>query len=302
MSGTLIEPSSKRQGSENSSRLPGPFSITDPVGLKGGDTNVYRYCGNSPTNATDPSGLADIQRRQTIPTEGLDINPALRQTIGTRWDWVWNNGDARFIVQQVTDSGTFSVWIRDPTTGKEYQSSVSWRETYVEAWANNAGSDENHLAGPRQAVNYLQEKTGWRFFARGDKLYIKDKNGVEWEVVRWTFEMTARFRARNGSYNNWNPPAPANGKNTHVWTTNVDFAVTGLVIDEEETKVTPGTTFTRMLYPGVRQPLLPNFPPDVTTRNLEVVCTDTWSITWTAGQKHPTANYTTSGYHVASGQ
>lgn len=57
MSSTLIEPSSKRQGSENSSRLPGSFSITDPVGLKGGDTNVYRYCGNSPTNATDPTGL-----------------------------------------------------------------------------------------------------------------------------------------------------------------------------------------------------------------------------------------------------
>ena len=25
-----------------------------------GDTNLYRYCGNSPTNATDPSGLDGI--------------------------------------------------------------------------------------------------------------------------------------------------------------------------------------------------------------------------------------------------
>ena len=30
----------------------------DPKGFEAGDTNLYRYVGNSPTNATDPSGLA----------------------------------------------------------------------------------------------------------------------------------------------------------------------------------------------------------------------------------------------------
>jgi len=29
----------------------------DPIGFAGGDANLYRYVGNSPTNATDPSGL-----------------------------------------------------------------------------------------------------------------------------------------------------------------------------------------------------------------------------------------------------
>ncbi len=32
------------------------FISQDPLGFAGGDTNLYRYCGNSPTNATDPSG------------------------------------------------------------------------------------------------------------------------------------------------------------------------------------------------------------------------------------------------------
>ena len=32
------------------------FIGVDPIGLRGGDTNLYRYCFNSPTNATDPSG------------------------------------------------------------------------------------------------------------------------------------------------------------------------------------------------------------------------------------------------------
>jgi RHS repeat-associated protein len=34
------------------------FISEDPTSLTAGDTNVDRYCGNSPTNAVDPSGLA----------------------------------------------------------------------------------------------------------------------------------------------------------------------------------------------------------------------------------------------------
>jgi RHS repeat-associated protein len=34
----------------------GRFLSTDPIGFTAGDANLYRYVGNSPTNATDPSG------------------------------------------------------------------------------------------------------------------------------------------------------------------------------------------------------------------------------------------------------
>jgi RHS repeat-associated protein len=37
----------------------GRFISQDPIGFAGGDENLYRYVGNSPTNATDPSGLQD---------------------------------------------------------------------------------------------------------------------------------------------------------------------------------------------------------------------------------------------------
>ncbi len=37
----------------------GRFLSEDPIGFAGGDANLYRYIGNSPTNATDPSGLAE---------------------------------------------------------------------------------------------------------------------------------------------------------------------------------------------------------------------------------------------------
>jgi RHS repeat-associated protein len=37
--------------------IAGWFSV-DPKGFDGGQTNLYVYCGNSPTNAVDPTGLA----------------------------------------------------------------------------------------------------------------------------------------------------------------------------------------------------------------------------------------------------
>jgi RHS repeat-associated protein len=37
----------------------GRWLSEDPSGLAGGDDNLYRYCGNGPTDGTDPSGLAD---------------------------------------------------------------------------------------------------------------------------------------------------------------------------------------------------------------------------------------------------
>ena len=36
----------------------GQFISEDPIGFEAGDANTRRYVGNSPTNATDPSGLA----------------------------------------------------------------------------------------------------------------------------------------------------------------------------------------------------------------------------------------------------
>jgi RHS repeat-associated protein len=35
----------------------GRFISEDPLGFEAGDPNLYRYVGNSPTNATDPLGL-----------------------------------------------------------------------------------------------------------------------------------------------------------------------------------------------------------------------------------------------------
>jgi len=42
----------------------GQFIGQDPIGFEAGDANLYRYVGNGPTNATDPSGLAPADEPQ----------------------------------------------------------------------------------------------------------------------------------------------------------------------------------------------------------------------------------------------
>ena len=38
----------------------GNWLSQDPLSFAAGQTNLSEYCGNSPTNATDPSGMAEI--------------------------------------------------------------------------------------------------------------------------------------------------------------------------------------------------------------------------------------------------
>ena len=51
----------------------GRFTTQDPTGFGGGDPNLYRYCGNQPTDVTDPAG--------------------------TDW-WLWNSGGGKTLVHQ----------------------------------------------------------------------------------------------------------------------------------------------------------------------------------------------------------
>ena len=37
----------------------GRWISEDPIGFEAGDANLYRYVGNGPTNAVDPSGLEE---------------------------------------------------------------------------------------------------------------------------------------------------------------------------------------------------------------------------------------------------
>ena len=56
----------------------GSWISQDPAGFDGGDTNEYRYVGDSPTNGVDPSGLTK-GGRQNIKVTGIPSNVTVKE-------------------------------------------------------------------------------------------------------------------------------------------------------------------------------------------------------------------------------
>ena len=67
----------------------GRWISQDPIGFGGGDANLYRYVGNSPTNATDPSGL--VEDDEKLPSSyPLDFDDkSTNETEALRWKLYW---------------------------------------------------------------------------------------------------------------------------------------------------------------------------------------------------------------------
>jgi len=80
----------------------GRWTQTDPIGFDAGDTNLYRFVGNGPVNAVDPSGLEEsfgnsgwwpwnwlddtIDDAQTIINAGSTVDDNFNRNVGYRWD------------------------------------------------------------------------------------------------------------------------------------------------------------------------------------------------------------------------
>lgn len=63
----------------------------DPIGFDAGDMDLYRYVGNDPTNATDPSGLAKLIVVSTPsgPDGGVSVGCRIAQIFYVSYDTVF---------------------------------------------------------------------------------------------------------------------------------------------------------------------------------------------------------------------
>lgn len=76
----------------------GRWMQEDPIDFEGGDLNLYRYVGNGPTNATDPSGLQIqggggfvIGLPTGLPRDPIDPRPPWWR-VHDRWQWRLRHG------------------------------------------------------------------------------------------------------------------------------------------------------------------------------------------------------------------
>lgn len=69
----------------------GRWTAEDPIAFAGGDANLDRYVGNSPTNAIDPSGLAPMRVPQFPPRNGLRPFPDDLRPLPVTWNPVPNS-------------------------------------------------------------------------------------------------------------------------------------------------------------------------------------------------------------------
>ena len=51
------------------------WTTQDPIGFRGGDANLYRYCGNDPINHVDPNGLIGFGVPNLLIGDGVEITP-----------------------------------------------------------------------------------------------------------------------------------------------------------------------------------------------------------------------------------
>jgi RHS repeat-associated protein len=109
----------KETGLQNNRARPydpatGRFISQDPIGFGGGDANLYRYVGNGPTNATDPSGLEAILVIY-VETIGMPRNVDLDQV-----------GDNMEQILQAAGSSARIVLI--PTSRDVHHSERGWHD------------------------------------------------------------------------------------------------------------------------------------------------------------------------------
>ena len=104
----------------------GNFTSRDPMGYAAADDNLYRYCGNAPTDGTDPSGLAG--QLDTVTTKLLDLlrsDADFLTFLKEQGDRVFQNFDKIFpkrdfeqnLARAVYDAAYSAVF---PGSGKSY--------------------------------------------------------------------------------------------------------------------------------------------------------------------------------------
>jgi RHS repeat-associated protein len=157
----------------------GRFISRDPIGLLSSETNLYRYAGNSPQTAVDPSGYIRVINKGQTPGScqcgigkislcGVQFSFRLSKTAG-----ILTGDDDGYIVQQVKlecDVG--------PCRGKKVKQSDTYYEAFFVKRTNYTSEYKPGIARRDIAEYTCGLKTCGKFIQEGQiKFYSKEDTG-----------------------------------------------------------------------------------------------------------------------------
>lgn len=125
----------------------GRFITEDPIGFDGGDANEYRYAGNSPTNATDPTGTSTL----TVDYSSVQRYPnavgSVQEQDGTSMS-VWVAGNVTLVNEKnARDEGFMQFGAQGPDASKS-----QWLQFYQ---TNEYDSNGNLVIGSGSRVGNM---------------------------------------------------------------------------------------------------------------------------------------------------
>jgi len=149
------------------------FVSQDPMGFTAGDDNLYRYCGNAPTDTTDPSG-EDICLMQGNASGNLANDTFHRQIRVDTWQMRYDRAEKKMCWKR-TGSKSYSFGVDLSEGEKHFPSSKKWLgwQLDVEAPAGEYGGGkiyvahdvgvavETHKTTPEQDVKWKRYMDTW---------------------------------------------------------------------------------------------------------------------------------------------
>lgn len=151
----------------------GTLAGANPLGFAAGDTNLYRYVGNSPTNFTDPDGLQ--KQKKPLPPNGDANRPypfPIPDKTGKRPVPVFapTNSDPhdpghKVSVPKLPPGGIIGVTGADPCVGLIFVPPKGSKKPYEAYHCSPSNFDLNKI---------IQEHKGYTLYITGDVTQVDD--------------------------------------------------------------------------------------------------------------------------------